>query len=557
MSKPSFDVEKRPNLLLLITDQERAVMHFPEGWAEANLPATTQLKKYGVEFLNGCCNACMCSPSRSTLFSGLYPAQHGVTDTLTFGGRYSVTESVLDSSLSHMAQMLWPHYDVQYRGKWHLNKGGMNTVHPEKSLMSAEVAQFAFRGWIPPDAGEDIALPNFGGGYANHDENYINQALDFVRQWKADEAAGKNPRPFALVVSLVNPHDVLSYPDTYQQGGYTDPKWLEGDIHPPVSVEEDLLHNWKPAAQWQLKAVMAASLGEVNTREKKHAYLNFYSNLMRCIDLEIGRLLGEFYEQGPDGAFGKPKELAKSTLILRLADHGEMGLAHGGLRQKAFNAYDETLRVPFIFSNPEVINPSGEPVYTTELAGLIDIIPTLSDLLHLPAPSGIKGTSVARAVLDPHGATDIQESHLFTFDDVRAGNKNAKASVAAADRIRCVRTKDWKYARYFNADGSYAEEFELYYIKGIEFNEVHPGDDPGDPLGMALQGKPYEYVNLAYEANPLFQQLPDAAKAVARKALVDMKDLLHRRERDMLTGKELALRKKASAVHANMAAAIN
>lgn len=555
MSTSAFDAARRPNLLILLTDQERAVMHFPEHWAERHLPATTLLRRHGVEFLNGCCNACMCSPSRSTLFSGVYPAQHGVTDTLTFGGRYSVTESVLDSSLSHLAQMLWPHYDVQYRGKWHLNKGGMNTVHPEKSLMAAEVAQFAFRGWTPPDAGEDIALPNFGGGYANHDDNYIRQAIEFVQQWKAEEAAGKRPRPFALVVSLVNPHDVLSYPDTYLQGGYADPAWLDGDVDLPASVEEDLLHNWKPAAQWQLKAVMAASLGDLNSRDKKLAYINFYANLMRLVDREIARLLGEFYEYDGRGHFGRPQEIAESTLILRLADHGEMGLAHGGLRQKAFNAYDETLRIPFIFSNPKVVNNTGQPVYTTELAGLIDIIPTLAELLHLEAPQGIKGVSLARAVLDPHHAKDIQESHLFTFDDVRAGNKNAKNSVAAADRIRCVRTKDWKYARYFNADGSYAEEFELYYIRGIEFNEVHPGDDPGDPLGMALKDKPYEYVNLAYEDNPLFAELPEAAKAVARRALRDMQDLLKRRERDMLTGKEIALRKKAAS--SPFAAAIN
>lgn len=545
MSKTGFDATKRPNLLIIITDQERAVMHFPKHWAERHLPATTLLKNYGVEFLNGCCNACMCSPSRSTLFSGLYPAQHGVTDTLSFGGKYSITEPVLNPGLSSMAQMLWHGgYDVQYRGKWHLSKGGMNTIHPEKSLMSAEVAQFAFRGWTPPDAGEDIALPNFGGGYANHDERYIQESLEFIRQWKTAKAQGKNPKPFAMVVSLVNPHDVLSYPKTFEAGGYVDKKrWLTGDIGFPSSMDEDLLHNWKPAAQWQLKAVMALSLGELKSEHnvKEYEYINFYGNLMKAVDKEIAQLMEEFYERDAEGNFGAPRELAKETLILRLADHGEMGLAHGGLRQKAFNVYDETLRVPFIFSNPEVINPSGKPVYNTQPAGLIDIVPTLAGLLGLTPPDYIKGTNLAAAVLDPHLDHDIQESHLFTFDDVKSGNKNSGHTVNAADRIRCVRTKDWKYARYFDANGSYIEEYELYYIKGIEFNEVHPGD-PNDPLDLALKGKPYEYVNLAYEENPLFKELPEAAKAIAREALVNMRDLLKRREKDMLTGTELKIR---------------
>lgn len=553
MSKIAFDADNRPNLLIIITDQERAVMHFPEHWSEENLPAMTALRKNGVEFLNGCCNACMCSPSRSTLFSGLYPAQHGVTDTLSFGGKYSITEPVLNPSLSTMAQMLWPHYDVQYRGKWHLSKGGMNTVHPEKSLMQAEVAQFAFRGWTPPDAGEDIALPNFGGGYANHDERYIQEALDYIRQWKTAKAEGKNPRPFALVVSLVNPHDVLSYPKTFEAGGYVDhERWLVGDIGLPPTVDEELMHNWKPAAQWQLKAALALSLGELKSKEnkKEYEYINFYGNLMKAIDQEIAQLLEEFYERDLDGQFGTPKDLARETLIVRLADHGEMGLAHGGLRQKAFNVYDETLRIPYIFSNPEVINPSGKPVATTQPAGLIDIIPTLAGLLNLQPANYIRGTNLAAAVLDPHLDHDIQESHLFTFDDVKTGNKNVGQTVNAADRIRCVRTKDWKYARYFDANGSYAEEYELYYIKGIEFYDLHQGD-PNDAMDLALKGKPYEYVNLAYEKNPLFQELPEAAKVIARAALIEMKELLKQRERDMLTGTELKIRQKvASALDA-------
>lgn len=546
MSPKTFSAENRPNLLIIITDQERAVMHFPEHWSEQHLPATTLLKNYGVEFLNGCCNSCMCSPSRSTLFSGVYPAQHGVTDTLTFGGKYSITEPTLAPGLSTMAQMLWPHYEVHYRGKWHLSKGGMNTVHPEKSLMAAEVAQYAFRGWTPPDAGEDIALPNFGGGYANHDEKYIEEALSFIRQWKADKAEGKNRQPFALVLSLVNPHDVLSYPDTYQAGGYVDPKWTDGPIGLPNTVDEDLLHNWKPAAQWQLKAVSALGLGELKTNADKLAYINFYGNLMNKIDLQICQVLEEFYERDADGKFGAPKDLAKETLIVRLSDHGEMGMAHGGMRQKAFNVYDETLKVPYIFSNPEVINPSGTALYTTQPAGLIDMIPTLAGLLQLEPPTYIKGHDLSAVVLNPDGDhPDLPESHLFTFDDVKSGNKNIPQTVNAADRIRCVRTKDWKYARYFDANGSYLEEYELYYIKGIEFSEVHQGD-PNDPLDLALKGQPYEYVNLAYEENPLFQELPEAAKQIAREAHQRMKDLLKAREKEILTGTEIKIRQKVA-----------
>lgn len=537
----AFDPGHRPNLLIIITDQERAVMHFPPDWAEKHLPSMTLLKNNGVEFKNGFCNACMCSPSRSTLFSSMYPAQHGVTDTLTFGGRYSVTEPTLAPGLSTLAHMLRPHYDLHYRGKWHMSKGGMNTVHPEKSLMAAEVAQYGFKGWIPPDAGEDIALPNFGGGYADHDAKYIQEAIQFVRQWKMDHEQGKAPKPFALVLSLVNPHDALSFPKTYKAGGY-DETWARGILHPPASVEEDLLNNWKPSAQWMVKEAMAISLGPLNSRELKHGYINFYGNLMRAIDLQIAELMEEFYERNADGEFGAAKKLGEDTLIVRLADHGEMGLAHGGLRQKAFNAYEETLRVPYIFSNPKVVNPTGKPMETRQLAGLIDIAPTLAGLLGIKAPSHVRGVDLSAAVLDPHLEAPIRDSHLFTFDDIRAGNKSQPQAVNAANRLRSVRTHDWKYTRYFHADGSYKEEYELYYIRGIENHEVYPGNDPADPLGMALKGKLYECVNLAYDDNPDYYNLPPKAKEQVIAARVQMMQLLKDRELDMLTEKDVEMR---------------
>lgn len=547
MPDKSFDTNNRPNLLIIITDQERAVMHFPEGWAAKHLPSMEVLKRHGVEFKNGFCNACMCSPSRSTLFSGMYPAQHGVTDTLSFGGKYSITEPALNPGMSNLAHMLRPHYDVQYRGKWHMSKGGMNTVHPEKSLMAAEVAQFGFRGWIPPDAGEDIALPNFGGGYAEHDARYIKEAIEYIRQWKTEKEAGIPVKPFALILSLVNPHDVLSYPKTWEAGGY-DESWLNGTIEPPVSAEENLLENWKPAAQWMLKAVSAVSLGELKSFEQKRNYINFYGNLMQFIDGQIGILLGEFYERDERGRFGKPKQLARETVIVRLADHGEMGMAHGGLRQKAFNAYDETLRVPYIFSNPDVINNTGTAKTTHQLAGLIDIIPTLGGLLQLQPASTIKGTDLSEAVLNPDLPEDLQGSHLFTFDDVRAGNKNVPQAVNAANRVRCVRTRDWKFNRYFHANGSYLEEFELYYIRGIEDSETHDPADANDPLGTALRGLPYEFANLYYDENPLFKNLPEPAKEIVWQARKDMAELLRRRELDILTGTDLQARKQAEAV---------
>ena len=70
------------NVLVFMTDQQRAIQHFPPGWAKRNMPGLTRLQKHGMTFENAFTNACMCSPARSTLMSGYFPAQHGVKYTL-------------------------------------------------------------------------------------------------------------------------------------------------------------------------------------------------------------------------------------------------------------------------------------------------------------------------------------------------------------------------------------------------------------------------------------------------------------------------------------------
>jgi hypothetical protein len=81
---PFGDLRRQPNLVILITDQQSGNPHWPAGWADANLHADRRLKEHGLTFTRGYTNACTCTPARATLFSGLYPAQHGAIEVLEF-----------------------------------------------------------------------------------------------------------------------------------------------------------------------------------------------------------------------------------------------------------------------------------------------------------------------------------------------------------------------------------------------------------------------------------------------------------------------------------------
>jgi arylsulfatase A-like enzyme len=318
------------NVVLFITDQQRAIMNFPPGWAAANLKGAFDLQKNGVTFETAFCNTCMCSPSRATLMSGYFPAQHGV--------KYTLEEDMddfqvpLPLDLKNIATVMSAAgYHVPYKGKWHLSKiGSAGHWVPE------DVNQYGFERWDLPDAGANQDLDQFGGGHADNDGRFINDdgpaplgregALEYLDSTAAQQ------QPFFLIVSLVNPHDVLSYPRTYIEGGYSD-KDLKGYIGLPPTVHEDL--STKPTAQKHFLELSDLGLGPLPTDKSKRDYLNFYGNLMVESDQYLVEIMDKLDR----------KRLLDNTLVIATSDRGEMGMSHNGQRQKCFNFYEETLRV--------------------------------------------------------------------------------------------------------------------------------------------------------------------------------------------------------------------
>lgn len=460
----------RPNIVVVITDQERPPMFWPQGWAEQNLPNRRRLADSGLSFDNAFCNAAMCSPSRSTFFTGLYPAQHGVTATLTEGGTVSPTEPTLPLDVQNMAGLLdSAGYNVHYRGKWHMSKGA-DGGDPS----GADVAAYGFQGWIPPEGGQDTNPDHFGGGFADLDSRYASEAVDFLR--------GLDPtddRPFALIVSFVNPHDVLAYPQTWDaingtcdNYGSDAPDIFEQGIDLPPTYDESLALNFKPTAQIQSQVLLAAGLGPLPGQEAARNYVNFYAYMHRVVDEHIGAVL--------DALESRPG-MRDSTVVIRMSDHGEMGMSHGGLRQKVFNAYEETLRVPMVISNP-VLFP--RPVRTGALASLIDVMPTLATLADVPDRSAwdFRGVDLMPIVTDAAAnpsapSAEVQDVVHFTYDDQNCATPDGQSIVTQPNHMRTVRDRRWKYSAYFDPAGAAPPQYEMYDLQADPL-ERHNRADP-------------------------------------------------------------------------------
>lgn len=463
------------NVVLFITDQNRAVQHFPRGWSKKNLPGMTRLKQNGLEFQNAFTNSCMCSPARSTMATGYFPAQTGVKYTLEEdmpNNQYPQVETPVDFK-NFASVMMAAGYNVSWKGKFHLTKMSGELWVPN------DLSQYGFAHWNPKDAGANQDPPEAGGGTYDNDGRYmnergaVNEGHQGVLQYIDEQA--KKEQPFFLVVSLVNPHDVLMYPKNLPQAGYGD-EWLVGDVKLPETVNEDL--STKPRVQKLFVDLFGLGSGVLKNDQEKLNYINFYANLMKSSDEHLVNLLDRL----------ERTNLLDNTLVIATADHGEMGLAHGGLRQKNFNFYEESIRIPLVYSNPKLFPKAKK---SKALVSHVDLLPTLASLFKTPRAARAKwqGVDYSRKILNP-AAKSPQDYILFTYDDYQSGQKNGPY-LPPPNHIVSIRESRWKLAEYYDIQGKVASEWEMY-------------DLSSDPL---------ERINLAY---PGYTRTPEQERQFKR-----------------------------------------
>ena len=485
--------ERPPNIVVLITDQQRAPQHWPEdpAWLQELMPNDSELRRTGVSFTRAFAATAMCSPSRATFLTGRYPSRHGVTLTMTEGdlfpdkanvpdvlrtvarlavsgevprsrladrfvrgslrlGPKSGNEPELEAGTETLATLLRERgYHVVFKGKWHLSKpvrrDGWSSADAERIERD-----YGFADWEPPDAGGDAKAATFGGGNAGTthegwDEYYTRQ----MERWLGQ---AQLPEPFCLVFSLVNPHDVLGYPSSFEVGGYSAADFRGLGVPLPATIDEDLRE--KPTVHSLMKLGQTAYIGGLNDRAAQQDYVDFYAYLHSVVDKKIGRLLAAL------GDPGDPGSLRSRTVIARISDHGELGMSHGGLRQKMFNVYEESIRVPFVLSNPRLF---PEPRENDALVSLVDLVPTLLGLTGRPGdPERFDGIDLGPLARGERDA--LRDAVLFTYDDHQAGTAFQNVS-GQPNRIRCVRDERWKYAVYLDPSGETPPEFELYDLE--------------------------------------------------------------------------------------------
>lgn len=386
-------MSERPNVLLLITDQERRAPAYESdalsSFRRERMPAHRWLLENGVDFGWHYTGATACSPSRPTLLTGHYPSLHSVTQTSGIAKHHG--DRRLRWLLPRDVPTLGDYfraggYETVYKGKWHVSDADLrddegNVIRTnngsgeviDEGVRAYEEANLldsvGFDGWIGPEP-HGAALSDAG---VRRDEIFATQ----VEGWLRSRADRDDDRPFLLVASFVNPHDICLWP-----GFAMRPPTSLADEHvprvdPPPSADEDL--STKPRAQQRYRHAYLQMYGPEDMMRNVYenhigAYRRFYYHLHQMVDAQIDRVL-RAVRQSP---------FFDNTIIAFTSDHGELLGAHGGLHQKWFNMYDETVRVPFSVSHAGGFGPQGRKVEDL-VTSHVDLVPTLIGLAGLDA----------------------------------------------------------------------------------------------------------------------------------------------------------------------------
>lgn len=503
---------KQPNILFVFTDQQRYIRQWPRGY---RLPGMERLMAEGVTFHQHYCPAVMCTSSRAVLMTGLQTADNRMFENADMP--YVGAMSTGIPTIGHMLRKAG--YYTAYKGKWHLDPA-FDVLEPER-LLTREMEAYGFADFEWPGDG----LVHTLGGY-QHDQLIAGGAISWLR--KKAQSINADGQPWALFVSLVNPHDIMYFNTDLPGESVQDNGRLvmhaaraperenyrkQWRAALPASLGQPLSEPGRPAAHAEFMRSWGYMLGTIPPEPARwQRFSDFYYNSLQSVDSQLQQLLGELDALG----------LRDDTVIVFTADHGEMGGAHG-LRGKGPFAYEESIHVPLIISHPQV--KGGQ--HSHALTGHIDLVPTLLGIAGVDAARAadyagrsLPGRDFSAQVLQPGkgGMHAVRDAVLFTYSGIatndsemirliaeaKAAGQDPKEAIKAAGyrpnlgkrgSLRTVFDGRYKYTRYFSPlqRNAPATLDEIYRFNDVELFDLQA--DPGEMHNLAaIKGQHAELV---------------------------------------------------------------
>lgn len=372
--------QERPNIIYIMTDQQTATAMSCTGNKNLHTPNMDKLAQRGIRFENAYCAHPLSGPSRAAMFTGRTSGETGMDKN-----GVPMPDSLRTISLGTLMEEVG--YTTAYSGKWHVHTNSLPGRH-------------AF-------------------GFENlHDHNDFGLAeacVDFLQR--------KHDKPFFLVASFDNPHNICEY-------ARKQPLPFATLKEPELEKCPNLPANFAVAPYDADVLAREKSLSyriyptNNYTPDDWRRYLNAYYRLVENVDVEIGKIVEEIDKQN----------LWRNTVIIFTSDHGDGAASHQWNQKTVL--YEEVTNIPFIVCLPGGKN-AGK-VLPQLINNGVDLMPSLCDWSGAKLPDGCQGTSFRTVVEsgDPqkeHQSYVVTETYFFQTGGTRGW---------------MVRTPHYKYVLY-------------------------------------------------------------------------------------------------------------
>ncbi len=396
---------KRPNIILILSDDHGAWALGCAGNNEIQTPNLDQLAKEGVRFSHFFCTSPVSSPARASILTGKMPSAHGIHDWIRRGSldpsllpdsvrnqkRYNEETGIdyLDEEILFTDILAEKGYRCGMVGKWHLG----NSMMPQHGFKYWHALLRGGCNYYDGDVFDGTRYQEYDGYITDY---FTDKALQFI-----EEGSGQNP--FYLSVHYNAPHD----------------PWGR-DNHPSefFNLYEDISGQSCPVNELHMNQIETDIIGD--SEDKRLELIKGYYAAITAMDRGIGRLLNKVESCG----------IKEDTIIIFTSDNG-MNLGHHGVWGKGNgtypqNMYDSSIKVPFIFSWPRRIK--GNRV-SNKLRSHYDLQPTIFECVniedcneHLPGSSfyedligGYVDDKNAVVIYDEYGPTRMIRTERYKY----------------------------------------------------------------------------------------------------------------------------------------------
>ena len=404
--------KKKPNVLILFSDQHnKKVMGF-EGHPDVITPNLDKLAKEAVVFDRAYCTTGICAPSRSSLMSGLYSRTLGL---LSNGEKTEVMNDVVSLATvfkqnnyntytfgkRHTSQAVDAGWDVQQSHLCGETPGNSYTEWVEKMGYGKEFAQdwsaeFGKGSPCSSYAKEKLPTADLGTRISALPENMTMEAFTAQLTVQMIKDQAKSDKPFFCWATFYRPHQPYTpqkkYMDLYDVSAWGNGRINGSPIRKPVSLYEPK-GNIPPMMQsirnggnkvWNVDKAYA-------NEQLWRNYIGAYYALVTEVDHHVGEILKALDETGQ----------TNETIVIYTSDHGDFVGNHGMVEKSAAgqNVYEDILNIPLIIRYP---GNKKNGKHVGELVSLVDIYPTLVELLGLKMPqlkNPLQGESMVQTLL--------------------------------------------------------------------------------------------------------------------------------------------------------------